>query len=117
MTYLSSGNEAESAVRSLMALLAAVNDGFRFGGEAFYAFESWLELETVSGHLVCWLADINCTPAGWEIDRTVTRDGTSGGDEISPFPRVRSAAFAEFVDLLNEAIESFLDSARSYQFG
>lgn len=92
-------------------------DAFRFDDKALYAFEAYLETETHSGYLVCWLVDINCALSGWELNLAITRRRKSeDNDETTTFSEVRAASFAEFVSLVSGTMNAFVESARSYDF-
>src|SRR5690348_1408134 len=119
------GDRSADQLQALMALLASVNgemitvadevrkqpavtevrrgcdfrkyrDAFRFDDKAFYAFETYVEADTRDGSLLCWLVDVNWTPAGWELNRTATCQSDSSEDVIMEFPMVSSDSFLEF---------------------
>jgi hypothetical protein len=91
-------------------------DAFRFDGRAFYAFEAYVEADTLDQGRACWLVDINFTPAGWELHRSVGRDRATGEDMIRTFPVLSSHGFREFVGKVIEAMNEFVESARSDEF-
>jgi hypothetical protein len=90
-----------------------ISDDSRFGGRTYYGFEAYIEAELKDGSVLCWLVDINCTPSGWEMTRAV-RLTRSSGQEVSRFPAVRAASFAEFAGKVTDAMAELVRAARSY---
>jgi hypothetical protein len=89
-------------------------DAFRFDDKPFYDFEAWVETEMEGGSALSWLVDINCTPAGWEMQRVIVR---SPEDDVTwIFSVVSSPTFLEFAGKVADAMENFLEAARSYDF-
>jgi hypothetical protein len=87
-------------------------DAFRFEDKPYYDFEAWVEAEMEDGSLLSWLVDINCTPAGWEIRRAITR---SPEDDVTRmFPDVSSATFPEFVGRTSDALDDVVEAARTF---
>jgi hypothetical protein len=95
--------------------LREYRSAFRFDDKAFYAFEAYVEADTREGSLVCWLVDINWTPGGWELHRTmhIRRDRESE-DVIETFPTLSSQNFTEFASGVRDAMHGFVESVRSY---
>ena len=85
-------------------------DAFRFDDKAFYDFEAYVEAEMEDGSSICWFVDINCTPLGWEIQRTITRSPVD--DVARTFPVVSCPTFPEFAGKLADAMEDFIEAAR-----
>jgi len=97
--------------------LREYRDPFRFDNVAFYAFEAVLEVDAQDGSLICWLANINCTPSGWELERAISCRGKNSRDDvITTFPALSSQSFPEFASKVADAICDFIESARAYQF-
>jgi hypothetical protein len=91
-------------------------DTFRFDAEC-HCFGTYVEveIEIENGSWVTWLMDVNCTPAGWEISSSVDSDDDLNGDDAVDFPTLSSRDFTEFVRQVGEAMENFVEAARSYQ--
>ncbi len=89
-------------------------DAFRFDDKPFYDFEAWVEAELEGGSVLGWLADINCTPVGWEMRRAVVRSAED--DAAMTFPDVSSATLPEFLGRASDALEDLVEAARSYDF-
>ena len=89
---------------------------FRSDEKAFYAFETYVEADTIDQCRVCWLVDINWMPSGWELHRTVDRDRASEEGANRTFPVLSSHNLREFAGKVIEAMKEFVESARSYDF-
>jgi len=96
--------------------LREYRDAFRFDGKAFYAFEAYVEADTADTCSASWLIDIDWTPLGWELHRTLCRNRDSGDDVIRTFLVVGSQSLTEFASNVIDAMHEFVESARSYDF-
>jgi len=115
MSVVADGLRTKSNVKSASrgCDIRKYSDPFRFGGREFYNFDAYVEAELEGGSLLCWLVDINCTPSGWEIERTVHLRRSSG-DEINTFPVMRAPTFSQFAGRFSEAMAELIEAARSY---
>ncbi|MGJ4908437.1 hypothetical protein [Bradyrhizobium sp. HKCCYLS2033] len=89
--------------------LREYKDAFRYEDQPFCAFEVYVEADLVDGTARWWLLDVNCTPTGWELSRSIT----AAGQDTEMLKMLSSPHFTEFAARAPVALFELLELARS----